>query len=178
MMRTAFVVLFTFFMITLKGFSEVIPKTYEAIATSLDIKIDGKLNDEAWKKANSAGDFIQLEPVEAASVTQRTEVRVLYDNTAIYVFARLFDSRPDSILHELGNRDEGLNLNADGFRFAFDPYNKRQSGYVFIVTASVVQTELLDDDLTFYVGWQGRAVIDNEGWTVEMNIRCVAICFP
>lgn len=178
MMRATFILFFTFFMITLKGFSEVVPKTYEAIPTSTDIKIDGKLNDEAWKSANIAGDFIQLEPVEAASVTQRTEVRVLYDNTAIYVFARLYDNRPDSILHELGNRDEGLNLNADGFRFAFDPYNKRQSGYVFIVTASGVQTELLDDDLTFDAVWQSSVLIDNEGWTVEMKIPYSAIRFP
>ncbi len=177
-MRRQFNLFFTLLILNINAFSEVIPKTYEAKATTLDIKIDGKMNDDAWKAANIAGDFIQLEPVEAAAVTQRTEVRLLYDNTAIYVFARMFDAQPDSILHELGNRDEGLDLNADGFRFAFDPYNKRQNGYVFMVTASGVQTELFDDDLTFDAVWQSSVSLDNEGWTVELKIPYSAIRFP
>lgn len=160
------------------AFSEVVPKTYEATSTTAEIKIDGNLNDAAWAQAKVAGDFTQLEPAEGLSTSQRTEVRVLYDNTAIYVSARMYDTHADSILHELGNRDEGYNLNADVFKFGFDPYNKRQNGYVFEVTASGVQTDVFDDDLTFDAVWQSAVVIDKEGWSAEMKIPYSAIRFP
>ena len=107
----------------------VIPKTYRAISTSLAIKIDGKGNDEAWKTAEVASNFKQLDPVQGNDPSQQTEVRLVYDNTALYIFARMYDAHPDSILHELGNRDEGSELNSDAFRFGFDPYNKRQNGF-------------------------------------------------
>jgi hypothetical protein len=79
----------------------------------------------------------------------------------------------------LGNRDEGLDLNADGFRFAIDPYNKRQSGYVFVLNSfRSVQTEYLDDDITFDAVWQSAVKITTTGWTAEMKIPYSAIRFP
>ena len=160
------------------SFSEVIPKTYEAKSTTSEIKVDGKADESTWESATIAGDFAQLEPVEGTPVTQRTEVKLMYDNTAIYIFAKMYDTNPDSILHELGNRDEGGSLNADGFKFGFDPYNKRQNGYVFEVSASGVQTEYFDDDLTFDAVWQSAVSFDPDGWSVEMKIPYSAIRFP
>lgn len=177
-MKHFFKLFLALLLFSLNAFPEVVPKSYEAVATTYEIKVDGKFDEEVWKTANIATDFIQLEPVEAAAVTQRTEVRVLYDNTAVYVFAHMFDTHADSILHELGNRDEGLNLNADAFRIGIDTYNKRQSGYVFIVSASGVQTEFLDDDLTFDAVWESSVSIDQNGWYVEMKIPYSAIRFP
>lgn len=156
----------------------VIPKTYRAISTSLAIKIDGKGNDEAWKAAEVAGNFKQLDPVQGNDPSQQTEVRLVYDNTALYIFARMYDAHPDSILHELGNRDEGSELNSDAFRFGCDPYNKRQNGYVFEVTASGVQSESFSDDITFDAVWQSAVSFDSLGWCVEMKIPYSAIRFP
>ena len=172
------ILVYPFLLLSLCSGAEIVPKTYEAKAAISEIKIDGEENDPAWAMATIAGDFTQLEPIEGAPITQRTDVKVVYDNTAIYVFAVMHDTHPDSILHELGNRDEGLNLNADGFRFAIDPYNKRQSGYVFLVTASGVQTEYLDDDITFDAVWQSAVKITSTGWTAEMKIPYSAIRFP
>src|SRR5689334_9658575 len=84
-------------------------------------KIDGLLDDEVWKNAESVSDFVQKEPVEGGKPSQKTEVKVVYDNYAVYVGAMLYDTSPDSILHELGNRDDE-ELNADYFRFVIDPY--------------------------------------------------------
>lgn len=142
------------------------------------IKIDGIIDDKAWEKANLAGDFQQLDPLEGNEVSQKTEVRLLYDNTAIYIAAMLYDTSPDSILHELGNRDEASTLNADAFRFGLDPYNQRQNGYVFEVTASNVQSELYIDDYTFDAVWQSAVHIGSNGWSVEMKIPYSAIRFP
>lgn len=133
--------------LTLAG--TVTPKTYSATFATGALKIDGQIDDGAWNAATVAKDFIQLDPTEGAPVSQQTEVRLLYDHDAIYVSAMMFDTHPDSILHELGNRDENDQINSDQFRFGFDPYNKRQDGYVFSVSASGVQTEFLNDDYTF-----------------------------
>ncbi len=156
----------------------VIPKVYTASRLTSEIKIDGIPFEDAWDSASVADKFIQLEPIEGDAITQATEVRVLYDNTAIYIAAFLHDTHPDSILHELGNRDETGNLNSDAFKFAIDPYNSRQSGYVFEISASGVQSESYNNDITFDAVWQSAVHIDEDGWTVEMKIPYSAIRFP
>ena len=138
-----------FLFLPLLIFSEIKPKQYTANVLTSELKIDGVPDDIAWKSASLADSFIQLEPTEGGHISQKTEVRVLYDNTAVYLMAIMHDTHADSILHELGNRDEGYKLNSDAFRFGIDPYNKRQNGYIFEVSASGVQTESFDDDITF-----------------------------
>ena len=167
-----------FFILPILVYSEVLPKRYSTKLLSSELKIDGLPDDPAWKSAAIADKFVQLEPTEGASITQITEVRVLYDNTAIYILAEMHDTHADSILHELGNRDEGSNLNSDAFRFGIDPYNKRQDGYVFEVSASGVQTEYYDDDVTFDAVWQSAVSISDSGWTVEIKLPYSAIRFP
>jgi hypothetical protein len=158
--------------------AEIIPKKYTARFLSSEIKIDGIDDDSAWSKAAVADSFMQLEPFEGVSPSQITEVRVLYDNNAIYVLAKMFDTNPDSILQELGNRDEGRNINSDAFRFAIDPYNKRENGYVFELSTSGVQTESFDDDISFDAVWESAASINSWGWTAEIKIPYSAIRFP
>ncbi len=142
------------------------------------IQLDGIPNEDAWKNANVADKFIQRDPVEGAAVSQQTEVKMLYSSSAIYIAAVMHDTHPDSILHQLGNRDESNSLNSDGFRFGLDPYNTRQAGYVFEVSASGVQSESFNDDFTFDAVWESKINRDNNGWTVEMKIPYSAIRFP
>jgi hypothetical protein len=159
-------------------FADVVPKTYMTARLSGSIKIDGLLNDEGWKNIPVADNFIMLDPQEGNPVTQRTEVRIAYDNTAVYVSAMMYDTAPDSILHELGLRDEGENLNADRFRFAIDTYNNRQDGYVFDVSVSNVQSDLRDSDPTFDAVWESATHRGPDGWSAEMRIPYSAIRFP
>ncbi len=159
-------------------FSEIKPKQYTANVLTSELKIDGIPDDIAWKSASLADSFIQLEPNEGGIISQKTEVRVLYDNTAVYLMAIMYDTHADSILHELGNRDEGYKLNSDAFRFGIDPYNKRQNGYVFEVSASGVQTESFDDDITFDAVWQSAVILSDSGWTLEIKIPYSALRFP
>lgn len=88
----------------------------------------------------------------------------------------LYDENPDSILHELGNRDDGLN--ADYFRFVIDPYNLRQDAFDFGVYASGVQTDAKFTDPTFNAVWESAVKINDKGWSVEMKIPYSAIRFP
>ena len=80
-------------------------KKYSATRIAESIKIDGKLDDDAWKNAAVISDFVMNRPIEGGTPTQRTEVKIVYDNTAIYIGAMLYDTSPDSILHELALRD-------------------------------------------------------------------------
>ena len=156
----------------------IVPKKYVTKKVKASIKIDGVIDEESWAEANIADKFIQLEPSEGAAVTQQSEVRVIFDDVALYVSAILYDDHPDSILHQMGNRDEGGSLNADAFRFGLDPYNRRENGYVFEVSASGVQTEYYDDDLTFDAVWESAVKINDKGWCVEMKIPYSALRFP
>ena len=113
-------------------------KTYKANRIATPPRIDGDITDDIWKGLPVATDYTMSDPVEGAAVSYRTEVKIAYDNTAIYIAAQMFDPHSDSIFKELGNRDDGDNLRADNIRVGFDTYNAQQDAYVFNVTASGV----------------------------------------
>jgi hypothetical protein len=69
------------------------------------IRVDGQLDDRAWQNVPILADFVQKEPVEGAPPTDRMEVRFAYDDTALYVGARMYSSGP--IQAPLGRRDNG-----------------------------------------------------------------------
>ena len=109
--------------------------------------IDGMLDDAAWKMCDTISDFTQYVPNYKVKPTQKTVVRIAYDDNAIYIGAMMYDSAPDSILHQLGNRDD--DLNADKFAVQFDTYNMQTDAYVFIVWASGVQYDYRHTDYTY-----------------------------
>ena len=125
-------------------------------------------------------------PTEGGKASQLSEVRLVYNNTAVYVGAMLFDSAPDSVLKELGLRDGAdpssnsgfTDINADYFRFVVDPYNTRQDAYDFGVYASGVQTDSRFSDYLFDAVWNSAVQINDSGWVVEMEIPYSAIRFP
>lgn len=144
-----------------------------ATATAEAMKIDGRLDESAWERGAPAARFFQLNPDEGAPATERTEAIVLYDNEAIYVGARLFDSAPDSIVARLGRRD--ADLESDFFAVCLDPYLDRRSGYYFgLNAAGTLHDGALmndnNDDSDWDGVWQGRVQRTSYGWTAEMRI--------
>ncbi len=158
------------------AFSADTTKVAFATRTEIPPKIDG-IMDEIWNNAIPISDFIQYVPNYNVTTTQKTEVRILYDDNAIYVFANMFDTNPDSILKQLGNRDDG-NLNADYFNISFDTYNNQLDGYSFTVYASDVQSDSRIMDYTYNAVWESKTKITNEGWVAEFKIPYSAIRFP
>jgi hypothetical protein len=152
-------------------------KSHTAFRITESPKIDGIINEDIWKNNAPVTDFIQYEPVYAIYPTQKTSVWIAYDNTAIYVAAFLYDRNPDSILHQLGNRDDE-DLNADEFGIQFDTYNNQSDAYTFQVSASGVQSDFRINDITFNAVWQSAVKINNQGWCVELKIPYSAIRFP
>ena len=153
-------------------------RVYRAERISSYIKIDGKLNDEAWLSAAVADSFVQNEPEFNGPVYQRTTFRIVYDNSSIYIGAMLYDTSPDSILHQLGNRDEVMRINSDVFRLEFDTYNKRIEGYAFELSASGVQGESYKEDRSFDAVWESATTLTDSGWMAEMRIPYSALRFP
>lgn len=161
-------------------------KKYTAVRILTAPKIDGILDDDAWKNISAAADFVMARPIEGSAPTQKTAFKITYDNTALYVAAMMYDTAPDSILHELGLRDGQdpsrsngfVDLNADYFRFVVDPYNLHQDAYDFGVYASGVQADSKFSDATFDAVWESAVKRNNQGWAVELKIPYSAIRFP
>jgi hypothetical protein len=100
--------------------------------------IDGMLDDAAWAAAQPISGFVQREPFEGQPVSEPTEVRVLYDEGAIYVGAWLYDRDPSGIVLGQTLRDASLS-DTDAFVIVFDTYLDRQNGFVFGTTPSGIE---------------------------------------
>ena len=138
-----------------------------------DVAIDGRLDEAAWTLAPPVTQFVQREPVEGAAPEESTEVRVLFDGSAIYVSARLYDRQPVRIGTQLVRRDEWGAY--DYFEVAFDPNNDRRTGYRFRVSAAGVQRDVYlfddtDEDEAWDAVWESSARRDSSGWTAELRI--------
>jgi hypothetical protein len=95
--------------------------------------IDGVIDERAWQDATPIGTFVQTEPVEGQPATELTDVRVLYDDNAIYVGVVCFDSDPSRIVTVDSRRDAALS-GQDSFQIVFDTYHDRQNGFIFGTT--------------------------------------------
>jgi hypothetical protein len=144
-------------------------------------RIDGRLTDACWKEAEAAGDFVQFEPYNGRPASKKTEVRIVYDNSAMYLGAMMYDDQPDSILNELGKRDE-INI-SDYFGVYIDPFSDYQNAYGFFITPAGVQVDLKymnneDEDETWDAVWQSKTMINDSGWVAEYKIPYSALRFP
>jgi hypothetical protein len=144
-----------------------------ALRTEVAPRIDGHLDEAAWRDADVATNFHQYEPNEGAPATERTEVRFLYDDSALYVGVRLFDGEPDKIVRRLSRRDD--DPDADRFTFYVDALHDRLTGAAFEVSAAGSQRDSIisndtNRDSSWDAVWDVSVSIDSEGWTAEMRI--------
>ena len=100
--------------------------------------IDGLLNEPAWQQAPPLTNFMQAEPFEGQPASEGTEVRILYDDDAIYVGVTLHDSDPSQIVTTDTRRDADLS-EMDSFQIVFDTFRDQQNGFVFGTNAQGVQ---------------------------------------
>ena len=163
--------------------SEVVLSKRSFKANRIEIEapiIDGKISDEAWLGAEVLSNFIQNTPIPKVKGTQKTEVRMIYDDEAIYIAARMYERNTDSIYNFLTERDDFGN--ADFFIAVFNPYKDGINGDGFAVTPSNVQIDikysLNDESNTWDAVWESATHIDELGWTVEMKIPYSALRFP
>lgn len=135
--------------------------------------IDGDLSDPVWSTAPVATGFVQMLPRAGEPASERTEARVLYDDEALYVAIRAWDSRPDSVTGQLTRRDEAsysdlVYVMVDSyfdrrtaFRFAANPVGVKRDSYFY---------EDAQQDAGWQAVWDVATRIDDEGWTAEFRI--------
>ena len=146
--------------------------TIHAFRLTQPITVDGILEETVWQRPGLTG-FTQKLPNEGDVPSQKTEVWLAYDDQALYVAARMYDSAPDSIIQILGRRD--ADITADWFTFDIDPYHDRRSGFFLALSAAGTLRDgtLYNDDWndnSWDGVWEGRTQIDSRGWTAEMRI--------
>ncbi|TND10073.1 MAG: hypothetical protein FD123_755 [Bacteroidetes bacterium] len=154
----------------------IVRKILQAHRVTQAPRIDGILDEADWQQAEVTSSFRQSSPIQYAAVSQKTEARIMYDNTAIYISGMLYDTQPDSIMKQLGVRDGYLT--ADNFRVVFDTYNTQQDAYDFTVTASGVQSDSRFSDYNYDAVWKSAVKMLPNGWSVEIAIPYSAIRFP
>lgn len=163
------------------------PKSLQAVKTSQAPKIDGSLDDGAWVNAPLMTDFIQNFPTFGLPVSQKTEVKILYDNSAIYIGAYLYDD-PSLIRKQITARDAEGQSDVDYFSVFFDTYNDHQNGFQFLVTTANVQTDGKMgpgydgtfgnfSDKTWDAVWDSKVSMKPDGWVVEMRIPYISLRF-
>ncbi|QKJ62580.1 DUF5916 domain-containing protein [Flavobacterium sp. M31R6] len=146
------------------------------------ISLDGKLDEAIWQSVPIATDFVMFQPDNGKAIPEnkRTEVRVLYDNEAIYIGALMYDDEPSKILREINKRDNfGA---ADFFGVFINGYNDGQQNFQFFVNAADGQADCLatdsnGEDYSWDAVWDSKALITSFGWVVEMRIPYSALRF-
>ena len=147
-----------------------------ASATRLSgsISIDGVLDESVWTEAPQIPEFFQTLPLEGAPVSERTDVRLAYDDDAIYVGAVLDDRTP--VTTRLARRDAPLG-DSDLFLVLFDSYHDHETAYRFWTNPSGVKGDAIvaanstgSGDSSWDPVWDLATQVTRSGWTVEMRI--------
>ncbi|MDB9964202.1 carbohydrate binding family 9 domain-containing protein [Vicingaceae bacterium] len=172
--------------ICLLGFSSSFAQVAEIEKLNFNIQstesaptIDGVIEDDFWSKIPFVTGFKQTTPRPGQGPTYQTEVKLTYDDEALYVAARMYDN-PDSMYVFLTERDQLGN--SDFFFVAFNTYRDGINGEGLGITPSGVQfdTKYSNDDesLSWDVVWETATNIDEKGWTAEFKIPWSALRFP
>ena len=149
-----------------------------ALRIADEISVDGVLDEVIWSSAEVNTDFIQNTPLAGQASIGKTEVRLIYDDNAIYIGATMYDDK-DSMTLTLSQRDDLGN--ADWFGVIFDPYNAGTIGFAFLVTSAGVQVDELHDvekiDANWNAVWKSAVQVSDDKWVAELKIPFSALRF-
>lgn len=146
-----------------------------------EIRFDGTVNDPCWQNIEPLP-MVMHTPIFGNQPTEKSEVMICYDDTYIYVGARLFDSEATKMLITSKKRDEGSNSN-ESLSIVFDSFNDKENALVFSTTPSGLRTDLavLNDAMasnprnppfntSWNTFWDVKTTQDESGWFLEMRI--------
>ena len=135
--------------------------------------IDGRDDDDVWQTAPRFSDFLQFQPRIDSAPSLKTEFRAAYDDRNLYVFVRMFDPHPDSIMHALTRRD--VRGPSDQIKLLIDSYFDKRTGFEFAVNPDGVKRDYSmsndgNEDDSWNGIWDVATRVDALGWTAEFRI--------
>ena len=148
----------------------------EAFRTFESIEIDGEFNEPEWQNAKPINQFIQVEPDEGASITQPTEVRILYDDQNLYFGFTCFEAEMSKLAANEMRRDSRDVFDNDYVFVLLDTYDDRRSGFFFLANplGGMVDAAVTDGGDTQNRDWDAvwacGAKINEDHWTAEMAV--------
>lgn len=153
--------------------TRVATRTATAVQAQRAPQIDGRADDAVWQSAPRFADFVQFEPRAGLKPSFGTEFQVAFDERNLYVFARMFDPHPDSVMHALSRRDQ--RGPSDQIKIMIDSYGDRRTGFQFAVNPDGVQRDYsisndTQEDDSWNGVWDVGTQVDSLGWTAEFRI--------
>ncbi|MFL5618438.1 MAG: DUF5916 domain-containing protein [Gemmatimonadaceae bacterium] len=145
------------------------------------VAVDGRLDDAAWLAATPITSFVQQDPVESAPPSERTEIRILYDDDAVYLAARMYDRGVAGVHGVLTRRDQLINSasgETDKLIVSFDTYRNNVDETLFELNPRGVKGDAQNGDVTFDPVWEGVARTDSAGWTAELRLPLSQLHYP
>src|SRR5262245_4148188 len=165
--------------------------------------VDGRVNDEAWLTVTPYDSFTQTDPIEGAPATERTEVRVLFDKSHIYIGVICFDSEPSKIIVNQSQRDADL-TETDGIILVLDTFNDNQNAFVFGTNPLGIEYDgqvsgegqtsgnsqnqsgsrgsqrgtISSLNLNWDGDWKVKSAITDRGWETELAIPFKTLRYP
>jgi len=149
-------------------------QTIRASRITSPIRIDGILDEELWKLAAPVTEFTQRDPDEGKPATERSEIRVVYDDEALYFGCMFYDNEPEQIVSRLTRRDN--EIESDRASLRIDSYHDHQTGYEFTFNVAGVKIDILQyddanrEDDSWDPVWYVQTKINPQGWSAEVKI--------
>jgi len=157
-------------------------KEVTALGIDTPVRFDGLLTEPFWKDAQPATGFTQRELTEGAPATERTEVRIVFDEDNLYIGVTCFDADPSGIIHNELQRDVKLDSD-DSFTLVLDTFDSYRNGYFFAINPNGARhdgffygSELINNDWDGV--WDAAAEITPCGWSAEIVIPFKTLRFP
>jgi hypothetical protein len=163
-----------------------------AVRVDTPPRIDGTL-EKMWEVAPPATHFVQKQPEEGEAATEDSEVRVLYDDTNLYVGVMCRDSEPEKIIATEKRRDSSDIYQNDHFQMMLDTFHDRRNGYIFVTNPLGAKLDLQvrkegkaeggghianpNLNLAWDGVWKVRSSVHEEGWSAEIEIPLVTLKF-
>jgi hypothetical protein len=157
-------------------------QTYYPLRISENVKLDGKLDEALWQQAPAENDFMQEDPSAGAIPSEKTEVRILYNDEFLFVGIRAFDSQPDKIVRSALERDFTIDQD-DNAAFVIDTYNDKGTGLAFMSNTLGARWDAEfsadggNQNGSFNTFWDVASHVDSLGYTVEFRIPFSSLRF-
>jgi len=146
-----------------------------AVRAPAPIRLDGALDEDAWRLAEPAADFVQAEPHEGQPATEPTEVRIVFDNDALYIGVICHDATPHGLI--VNNiRKDFTPGEQDSFEVILDTFADRRNGFVFAVNPAGAKsdTQIANEGRDVNTNWDAVWTVatssDDRGWSAELRI--------